>query len=238
MRCRINKRAIICMALTLRSIGIDYIYRLENEDRQLISIKALSSKFNVDLFYDVSVLAAMVAYRLRGTGESYWSDFAEMSKAKMDSPYDIVEDFLIAHKELAIKGKISRLEKLRKSDFTIMKNFDLYKNDPKKLYDTLSYAVKGSGKKTLSFAVKIFYYSVLARENKRIALPSNIPIPVDRRIIKVSKAIGMINADCAESKKISEAWGAVSRLSNIPPLNIDSYIWLKLYKVLYQNSND
>jgi len=222
------------MALTLKSLGIEYIYKLENEDPQLISLRALSSRFNDDLFYDVSILAALVAYRLRGTGESYWSDFAKMSSAKMGSPYDIVEGFLRARRELAIRGKFSRLEKLRRSNFSVIKNLDTYKRDPKKLYDELSHAVNGSGKKTLSFAIKIFYYSVLARENLRISLPSSIPIPVDRRVIKTTQALGIVGSGCTEVKRISEAWNEVSRLSNIPPLNLDSFIWLKLYKALHQ----
>ncbi|MCL4344463.1 MAG: N-glycosylase/DNA lyase [Nitrososphaerota archaeon] len=224
------------MGLTLKSVGLDYIYSLENEDPQLISLRELAAKLENGVFYDVSLLAALVAYRLRGTGELYWSDLAKTHEFTPSSPFDIVENFLVSRRELAIRGKLARLEKLRKANFSVMENFVEYKNDPKKLYDRISGALNGGGEKTLSFAIKIFYYSVLAKENQRIALPYSIPIPVDSRVIKVSQAIGLINAECSEQNKISEAWNLISRISNIQPLHIDSYIWLKLYKVMHQGA--
>ncbi|MEM0123426.1 MAG: N-glycosylase/DNA lyase [Conexivisphaerales archaeon] len=224
------------MGLTLKSIGLDYIYNLENEDPQLISLKELAAKLDAKTFYDVSLLAALVAYRLRGTGESYWSDLAKINNSTQDSPFDIVENFLVLRRELAIRGKFARLEKLRKSKFSAIRNFTTYKNNPKKLYDTMNYVLNGKGEKTLSFAVKIFYYSILAKDNLRIALPYDVPIPVDSRVIKVSQAIGLINPGCTERNKILKAWNLIAALSNIQPLHIDSYIWLKLYKIIYQKT--
>jgi len=236
MRCKTDKKILYCLGLTLKSIGLDYIYNLENEDPQLISLRKLATTFESKIFYDVSLLAALVAYRIRGTGESYWSDLANMNKSARGSPFDIVENFLVQRRELAIRGKFARLEKLRKSNFSVMENFTDYKNNPKKLYDRMNGVLNGKGEKTLSFAIKIFYYSVLAKENRRITLPDDIPIPVDSRVIKVSRAIGLINPDCTERDKIYEVWNMISSLSNIQPLHIDSYIWLKLYKILYQKA--
>ncbi len=238
MGCRTNKSVISCMAMTLKSMEPSYIYKLEDNDPQLLSIKQLANKFESKVFYDITLLSALVAYRLRGSGETYWSDLVRMSDASLNSPYDIVKNFLKSRRELAIRGKFSRLKKLEYSNFSLIKNLPDYKDNPKKLYDELKELLKGRGEKTLSFAVKIFYYSVLAMENYRIELPLDIPLPVDSRVIKVSRAIGLINSSCNERKKISDAWNEISVITNISPLHIDSYIWLKLFKSLYKKGND
>ncbi|MDG7038151.1 MAG: N-glycosylase/DNA lyase, partial [Nitrososphaerota archaeon] len=78
----------------------------------------------------------------------------------------------------------------------------------------------------LIFAVKMFYYAVMVREKERIRLDMKLPVPVDSRLIRITRSLGLVSdVHRPKAMEIQRAWGVISRIAGIPPLNIDSLLW-------------
>lgn len=94
--------------------------------------------------------------------------------------------------------------------------------------------------KTIVFAVKMMYYGMKAL-GVDVTLPHDIPIPVDRRVIKISlmsdliipdeprvmeRSINDLVSDLFKKPQIvRDAWRTVSLGCGIPPLHLDAVLW-------------
>jgi DNA-(apurinic or apyrimidinic site) lyase len=180
----------------------------ENIDEQYKALKFLNNHLKGQAFIDAVVKNALISYQLTGTGEQYWWEFA-----KFFSKNPSFENFLKScrYNKRYINVKLNRLKKI---DFSI-------EGDMLSLKKRLEEALQSEGK-TINFAIKMYGYAIRIEYKKFIPYPFEIPIPLDSRILKLTKVL--TNQDPIEY------WNYIALRSKVPPLHIDSIIWPQLSK--------
>ena len=196
----------------------------ENYDEQYKALKELYKELpSKNKFCVLVTFNALISYQLTGTGEQYWKEFANyFKKRNVKGAVDELLEFLkkSRYNRRLHKAKEQRLKKLRKIEGIIVTNEGEYYSKPRKLLELLS-NVLGSpmSSKTLVFAVKMFNYACRIKYARRAILPNDIDIPVDSRIKKLSTNLG-------ESVNPIRFWREVSSITGIPPLHLDSLLWI------------
>ncbi len=228
-KCKIDNEKVDLISNFFKSIDLDYYYWLELGDPQLEALKKIKSKCDELCFYRFIVASSLVAYRLKTSGETYWNRLSSLDIDPLD-PYKSVEAFLIENKELARNAKIKRLRALKNKDVIFSSQIKDYKQNLGKLYENLIKIYGVSYQKTISFACKMFHYGLIT-EGIHANVPQKIPIPLDNRVLKVSKSLGLIseqnNISCALL-----AWKNISIKSGIDQLHLDVFVWRKMYFTL------
>ena len=230
----------------LRSIGLNKILDIELIDPQFIYIKTLTKGCEL-LTPLLSYLNALISYRLNCKGELYWYEFSQYfrsvnlcSKYTLNLTTDVKDRifnsfsmFLKVSKcnKAGVQIKLKRLTKILPIlkpiyDSILSKDFlRLWKLT----YESLRTRPES---KTVVFSVKMAYYGLKALRQYLALLPMDIPIPVDIRIAKVTYYSGLLIGPKSwrelyvNVKVVVNVWNEIAYLSSIPPLHIDSLIWL------------
>ncbi|MGC9079429.1 MAG: N-glycosylase/DNA lyase [Nanopusillaceae archaeon] len=196
----------------ISKFSIDEILEYEEKyDKQYINLKKLYNNIkNEQLFLKISVINSLLAFQLIYKGEKFWEIFSEyFSKDKIDIYSDFVQ-FIEKHNFRFKKTKIARLNKI----YSWIKDKDLLKYKDRLTDFNRDIAIAMNQKvhdKTIVFTTKIFGYAIRILGYK-IVFPMDIAIPIDNRISKISKDMNY--------------WWKLSKDTNIPPLHIDSLIWI------------
>lgn len=226
-------------------LGLDRVKVFEDFDPQLRAAKLISYRCSSLTPY-ILFTNALVTYQLSMDGETYWMKFAELVSDLCPSSYDDVLEVVIkALKKLhkfAVNEKEKRLNKLR----LCMDIYDLISGGDFNLIRSRVSKCLGAGinDKTIVFSIKMIYYGVKSL-GRDILLPFDIPIPIDRRVVKISYTSGLIDIEglshytsdkyvpydkVIRSKQslniLRDAWSKVSLESSIPPLHLDTVLWL------------
>ncbi len=229
------------IASILRKLGIDWVRQFEERDPQFIVITKLCSALrDVNTVLKLTILNSLVSYQLTGKGEDHWEYFVNYFIS--NKPRDLCSDFLdyvVGSKYLA-RFRESRVKRVRGVCPKIV-NWDLanYVKDLLGLWRAITRIVGGSGEeKTIVFSVKMAYY-VYRACGFSVAVPMEIPIPVDYRVSLVTICSGLLQMGpltnpsklarevmVRRRREIQGVWSEVGRLSGIPPLNLDSVVWV------------
>ncbi len=247
-RLKVSDERISIVAKKLRLIGLQPILLIEQDDPQFKAVKKVVNDLNDKcIAFLLIVLNAVVSYRLSSPGEEYWLEFANyISKTEANSLQEAVralKSFLAASKgnRLLRSQKVRRIDKLSSSNSlnSLLSLCRSGKIDLVKISDILAEGL-GSRRnsKTIVFACKMSYYFLKAI-GLNITPPFEIDIPVDRRIALISYTSGLVEINphvsgvkrlipvlLRNSDLIASVWRKISNISLIPPLNIDSLIWL------------
>jgi len=249
-RLRIDNERVESLARVIKKIGINSILKLEEKDPQYLALKDIYDYVNdVGITCLLAVCNALTSYRLSGSGEEYWKEFANFIKStRIDldpsKVVDLVIEFLYhsnINRFLRVQ-KASRLRRLKLSGRHRSIIHECYKLEPNllRLNVIIADGVKADPRsKTIVFAVKMAYYS-LRISGKNIIPPIDISIPVDRRIALLSYTSGILEFEgirpespsvlelklLSKPSIIRDAWFRVAFLSNTPPLSIDSLLWV------------
>lgn len=186
----------------------DALFIEENYDKQYLSLKELAKYIDKESFIKNVILNSIVCYQLEMKGEDYWKKFSEFFKENND-----IYEFIKIYNKRLINVKIKRINKI-KNFLDKLKFEDLiyYKDNLREFNDTIANIMnQNRNSKTIVFTTKMFGYS-LRILGYNIIFPFDIDIPIDNRIGKISKNINF--------------WRDISRKINIPPLHIDSIIWV------------
>lgn len=238
------------VAKAIKMFGINAILKLEENDPQYIALKRIYEYLgSTNATCLLAVCNALISYRLSIHGEEYWMEFSEyiLSRSSMlepDSIVDTVLEFLYISKGNRVlrEQKAARLRRFKLSGRHKSVFYECGREgaDLRRLNVIIADGVGADvTSKTIVFAVKMAYY-VLRISGIQIIPPMDITIPVDRRIALLAYTSGMVkfrdyhpsNIRLLESRLISKAnvlqsvWDKVSILSGIPPLNIDSLVWV------------
>ncbi len=229
-KCKIDNENVNLISYFLRSLELDYYYELELNDPQLEALKKIRLKCDEKCFYNFIIAASVVAYRLKTSGEIYWNALSTF-EIKHSDPYRSIEEFILKNRELARNAKLKRLYLLKNREDVLSLNLENYKKDLGKLYEDLLKIYGTSYQKTISFACKMFHYGLIT-EGIHAKIPNQIPIPLDNRVLKVTKSLklikGQTKVDCA-----LKVWREISKKSGIDQLHIDVFVWRKLFFALY-----
>ncbi len=202
----------------------------ESADPQYAAVSALCEHHDPQTVFRLVVSNAAISYRLLGRGEEHWWYFSEFFSRPLGSVCTELERYVTTSPYLKI-GREARLRRVRKL-------CDIQIHDVLKLWDVLARRL-GTDKnaKTVVFSVKMGGYALRACGLWRAPFPMDIPIPVDYRIAQLSVRLGLFNGTAREAMKryveVQNAWNEVARESSIPPLHIDTLIWLAGRVVLY-----
>ncbi|MEM2498499.1 MAG: N-glycosylase/DNA lyase, partial [Candidatus Nezhaarchaeales archaeon] len=230
-----------------KSIGLNAVLKLEEEDPQFKAALRLKEAVDINVCCTLMCLNATISYMLTSTGEEYWNEFVDyvlkrrFKVGSAEEVYALMVSFLQECKgnRLFKPAKFKRLSLMRSSGFVgkVYSGYEGYAYNLEGLRRDLASALMvDASLKTVVFAVKMFYYAFRAATGKRIQVPFSIPIPVDRRISRITVLSGMVGAPQPLSTLIERlvrrreiaqmAWSRVGVCSGIPPLNLDAPLWL------------
>ncbi len=209
----------------LRELSVEEIMDFEEKyDEQYKALKALYSAMkNKEAFIPLTILNALVSYQLTGTGEEYWWEFSKYFQEKnVKDPVSDMVDFLKSSSKnrRLTNSKIRRVLRARQVIEIVKRKEKEICGKPETLiaYLQKSYGTK-QVTKTFSFAVKMLHYACRIKYGIKDPIPASIPIPQDYRVTRItSKLEGEIN--------IVKLWNEISKKTGIPPLHIDSILWI------------
>ncbi|MEM0453925.1 MAG: N-glycosylase/DNA lyase [Sulfolobales archaeon] len=240
---RVDNERLLQLCRVFKLVGLERIKSFEELDPQLTVARVIYDKCGL-LTPHILFTNALISYQLRTTGEEYWLNFSELVINRCPRSQDeVVDKILESLKYLhnfAVKAKERRLNKLKTCTHLyksiLHSDLNIIREEVAECLDA------GVNDKTIVFAIKMLYYGLKAL-GKDVMLPFNIPIPVDRRVIKVSYYSGLIVIDESESERgakmddilgklfkksqiVRDAWNTIGYKSSIPPLYIDTVLWL------------
>ena len=199
----------------LKEFTLEDALLLETYDRQYKALKRLHRELkNNELFLKLVVVNALLSYQLPNKGEVYWENFGSFF-AKNPS-LEKFGEFLKKYNNRFLNSKLQRLQKVLKA-IKKMEREELIRfcKNPKELLDYLSNLLnQEKTAKTLVFAVKMFIYACRIASGKNITAPFEIEIPLDVRLRKIPDSL--------------EFWRNLSIKTNIPPLHLDTLIWVTM----------
>jgi len=129
--------------------------------------------------------------------------------------------------------KLSRVKKLIKKGFhrNFFNNFHEYSQNIFKLWKDLASNLGVNPKtKTVTFAIKMFYYTIrIYHKDKALQVPYEIPIPVDLRVFKITQKLGLITTrefSQKNAEQVRRIWQRIAEFSRVPPIHIDVLLWM------------
>lgn len=224
----------------IREIGPGGVLCLEEEDPQYWAVRRVSEVHGPGLAAVLSVLNALVSYRLTMRGEDWWSCWAEhMERARIDGVEGAVRAMILfldkcrgaavqrEAKKMRVlragRGARSALEKLLASPESVLDSASW-------LVDALSRALRSRPQsKTIVFAAKMAYYAARTSGPRRLG-PWDVDIPVDVRVACFLYSTGLAVARSyrdlvSRPEQAQEAVRRLSRSAGIPPINLDTIFW-------------
>lgn len=231
----------------ISQFSFDEILKIEESDRQFLALKNArnqiknikwNKRINQNLFFFLILQNAIVSYQIAGSGENRREEFAEKFLydfgklvglfSKWESNVDWRYGFLTGSKynKRLYNMKKNRLTKFDKF-FLEWKceDFVKYYNDMNSLLtDIVAIMWMKHADKTMTFAIKMFGYGARVVFDKFIKYPMDIKIPVDSRITKIWEKFDI------DEKNIQDYLQWISEKYSIPPLHLDSLLWIKLWK--------
>ena len=236
---RIVEERISPIAEALRA-SADLIDLLEERDLQYVAVREILSSIG-DLKKASFLIAglASVSYMLTTKGEEHWLAFssyvAENSKLSLNR---ILTGFIEEGRSLA-RFRASRLKRINRWISALPEfeaRFEEFREDLDEFRRFVARVLNASMEdKTVVFSVKMFYYALKAAD-LNVSIPMEIPVPVDRRVALVSLTSGLIEhpkgLTAANELRnrypglVRKAWGRVCRLAQVPPLRVDTLLWI------------
>jgi len=245
---RQNEERISIVAERLKSLGLESALMVEEVDPQFQAVRLITSKMSFGPALTLIVLNSIISYKLSGRGEDYWNEFA-LYVSKVSEPKSLIEavklmlGFLSVSKiNVALRtAKTSRL--LRASMARVLEPDIIVRQtrNLRKFAKDLALSLRSKwSSKTIVFSIKMICYAYRARYRRALIAPFSIPIPLDSRIAKLSWTSGVVDVEGASLRTWSDviealmgkprivqrAWSAVAEKSGIPPLHLDSILWL------------
>lgn len=231
----------------ISQFSFEEILKIEESDRQFLALKKSwnqiknkywNEKINQNLFLFLILQNSIVSYQIAGSGENRREEFAEKILCDFEKILELFSKwesnvgrwygFLTSSKynKRLYNLKKNRLTKFDKFFFEWKcEAFMEYYNDMNSLLaDVVAIMWMKHADKTMTFAIKMFGYGARIVFDKFIKYPIDIKIPVDSRIIKIWKRFDI------DEKDIQNYLQKISEKCSIPPLHLDSLLWIKLWK--------
>lgn len=241
MAIRINSDRIQAVGRAISGIGLEGVLAIEERDPQYRALEHLVRRLgDCGSAFLLVVLNSLSAYQLSSSGENYWWEFARYPFTPKD-PGGLVKDFISFLRSsrgnvAARDKKIERVMRIASSQahIEIYADYGKIVEDLEVLREILKRSLKKEGsEKTIVFAIKMFYY-VARICGYKPRIPMSIEIPIDRRIAAItytSEIADTTGPDPVEEimrnyREAQKAWSIVSKIARIPPINLDSILWI------------
>jgi DNA-(apurinic or apyrimidinic site) lyase len=231
----------------IASIGLDSIMRFEElADPQYSVMQSISAVAGRGLAAVYGLLAGIASYKLAMPGEEWWRCFEAMVTSRRagsppSSVGDVVGDVLwfLENCRGSIVGREAKMARVRRVYSRarpllsrIAESPELVVREPLLVAKTLASSLGSEyWRKTIVFALKLAYYAARP-PGSRSPLDVSIPIPVDHRVACASISSGVVRGARGPEEIVSKpavcqrAWSMVSEESGVPPMHIDSLLWV------------
>ncbi|MEB3779660.1 MAG: N-glycosylase/DNA lyase [Desulfurococcales archaeon] len=239
----INTARVERVAGALKELGLDNILLIEEKlDPQYSVMQTIAKRHGRGVAAVYGALTALISYKLTMPGEEWWSCLAEYLKST-DTPagLDEVASGVIGFIDWCRGSIIARDAKKRRISRVvanarhileeILANPDIVIEEPTRIVNSIAKALGvDAWRKTVVFSLKMAYYAV-RRPGSLTPLEATIPLPVDIRVSCLTYTSGILNAKGyreiqVKQRPAQEAWRIVSMKSGVPPMHIDTIIWL------------
>lgn len=222
----------------LRRVGLSRILAIEKRDPQYLAVCRVCENRGTDETARLVMLNALISYRLTGKGEEHWMYFADFFSTRRN--IDICKEFFeyISKSPYLILNRNARMSRVRKA-CGIKPDIDDLIKTWNKLALTLDV---DPNSKTVVFALKMLNYVYMCCRGVDRPVPFEIPIPVDYRVARMTSCLGLIAMAPEEAmrryREIQTVWRRIAEASGIPPLHIDTLLWLAARAVLYSDTEN
>ena len=235
MKAADKKRKQKKLAEILGMIPKETWLRIVEKEPEWEHLAPLRSKFPNGSFCVFMVTAGLNAFQLKGKAETaYWAKFRKLLEDCESIPtIEALAEFLAKfyQKERLYNCKLERLARFLNSPLA----YQLWEKDPVEISLMTSEIWQELGNvmnqalhdKTICFAMKCLGVSLMISGEYDFAF-QEIPIPVDSRITKFSKKLGIGTGE--NTRKIQEFWQSVLSLlrrsqPEINMIHLDSLLW-------------
>jgi len=216
-----------------RRLGLEAILNLEKKDPQYVSVCNVVKRHGEEVGATLAMLNALISYRLAGKGEEHWQNFGRyFSQRKI---VDVCKDFLTyletsPYLRIGVETRKRRILKICR----YRPNLENLINTLKEISELLN---ADPSQKTIVFSVKILNYAYMCSRGVERPVPFEIPIPVDFRVAHLTWCAGLVDMPPTEAmrrqREVQAVWSRVAQESGVPPLHIDTVLWLAGRAVLY-----
>lgn len=226
------------VAEVFKELGLGGVRVFEDRDPQMLVAREVCGLCGT-MCVAILTVNAIVSYMLEVRGEEFWQALANHVRGR-GCPKDhgevveLIKSFTLRYNRRFLNAKLGRLRRLKAcpqiTDAAL-------RGDLRALWKSIASCL-GSDReaKTVVFAVKMAYYGLRA-SGKHVEAPAEIPIPVDFRVARITYLSQMVDVKAEAPSNAAQAlmrrpqvvrrtWYEVSRLSGIPPLNLDAPIWV------------
>ena len=219
------------VAKLLRELGVEVVLELEEVDPQFEAVAKLCQTLGLSGAL-AAYLVAVATYQLRCSGEVFWSRFSEYMRRV--APAVVIEGvvgFILSDECSSIQRQVKVGRVLKLSRYLGDVRYLISSCNFLELWKLTQRALNAdASSKTVVFAVKMSYYGARALNICRGPLPSEIPIPLDRRVARATLNLGLLTASSLEDVMrckdvVLESWRVIGRFSGIPPIHIDFLLW-------------
>lgn len=248
---KIIPERFVTIAQALRSLE-QHLQDLQSKDPQYLAVKRLVKTRGCGEASILVLLNSLVSYKLKSTGEEYWTRFADYFSDVSRTINDrVFSDFLDWSGNTILKEqKLSRIRRVLSSSLPAQLIVEplSYCSKISLLVDLLSKSLRSSREsKTISFAAKMYGYVCYACGVEPDY--SGIGIPLDYRTAVLTLTSCLVDCDGALStcvdelltgkhaKSVREAWNVICSIAGIPCLQVDTLTWL-VTGVLLRNGFD
>lgn len=203
------------LILEIKRFSKQELYNIEKHDLQYQSLAWLWKNLkDIEIFTKLIIFNALLSYQLSTSWEKYREKFSNFCKNTEN--YEIkekIKKFIEKYNKRLLQMRLKRLEKISPFIEKIdRKSIEIWSKDQHKLLEELSFITKQKkDAKTIVFALKIFVWWMRISW-KNIEFASDIFIPIDSRIWKIS-----------ENK---DFWTEISIQTKMPLLLIDNLLYL------------
>lgn len=216
----------------LKRYSLEDVIKIEESDRQFLALKRLYEGMkNKDYFLYLVISNSLLSYQLSSKWEDYWEEFSHFAME-----YNFWDNFnFIKVKQFfmhflpnsrwnkrLLNMKIHRIEKIMLFLEKFVENQEFYyENQTVFLFDLAKIMKQKTDDKTIVFCVKMFSYWARIYFKKFILSPFEINIPLDSRILKLTKIYN--------DKWLlpSDFWQKISKEVSIPLIHLDALLWIK-----------
>jgi DNA-(apurinic or apyrimidinic site) lyase len=248
VRVELSEGRARALSAAFGSVGLERVMEVEESlDPQLRSASEVARRWGAGPGSLCSLLTALISYRLAMRGEEWWACYRDFFGRK-ECPGDpaaavaAVGEFLRSCRGgvIAREAKARRLERALAAAPALRRLVEspseAILGDPRALLSALAAALgQDPQDKTIVFSLKMAYYACRGAECPGAVLPFHVGIPVDVRVscvshssglLEVASAVDPVRAIMSRPEVARRAWFEVSRGSGIPPLHLDSLIWI------------
>lgn len=242
----------------IQQFTLDQILEIEHQDEQRISLArawkaielqtTLPREIRQNIFIFLVIQNALVSYQVAGSWPAWRNEFSEKIPAHIDHIHRQMTknislrerrlQFLLdsRHNKRLYNNKADRIAKSEKlyehwdiTDKTF--SFKEIYTDMFSLNKEIAHIMwQSPDAKTITFATKMFGYAASIVYGLHVEYPMDVRIPVDSRLQQIYKKHFPGHTD--NEKTIQAYFQNLAESSAIPPLHLDSLLWIEYWKNL------